>query len=92
MKSSGSGFTNSEISLATATISHSPKALEDGRLEERFSVVPDRATGSTSPFGIYGRDGAVFQQSLHSPWIFDTVLLNHLSLQLAPAMVDRLIH
>jgi hypothetical protein len=45
-----------------------------------------------APFGIYGRDGAVFQQSLHSTWVFDTVLLNHLALQLAPAMVDRLIH
>ena len=45
-----------------------------------------------APLGIYGRDGAVFQQSLDSPWVFDTVLLNHLALQLAPAMVDRLIH
>ena len=44
-----------------------------------------------APFGIYGRDGAVFQQSLQSPWVFDTVLLNHLALQLAPAMIDRLI-
>jgi hypothetical protein len=44
-----------------------------------------------APLGIYGRDGAVFQQSLQSPWVFDTVLLNHLSLQLAPAMIDRLI-
>jgi hypothetical protein len=43
------------------------------------------------PFGIYGRDGAVFQQSLQSPWVFDTVLLNHLALQLAPAVIDRLI-
>jgi len=45
-----------------------------------------------APLGIYGRDGAVFQQALHSPWVFDTVLLNHLALQLAPAMVDRLIY
>jgi hypothetical protein len=44
-----------------------------------------------SPFGLYGRDGAVFQQALHSPWVFDTVLLNHLSLQLAPAVIDRLV-
>jgi hypothetical protein len=44
-----------------------------------------------APLGIYGRDGAVFQQSLQSPWVFDTVLLNHLSLQLAPAMIDKLI-
>ena len=44
-----------------------------------------------APLGIYGRDGAVFQQSLRSSWVFDTVLLNHLALQLAPAMIDRLI-
>jgi hypothetical protein len=44
-----------------------------------------------TPLGVYGRDGAVFQQSLQSPWVFDTVLLNHLSLQLAPAMIDKLI-
>jgi hypothetical protein len=44
-----------------------------------------------APLGIYGRDGAVFQQSLQSPWVFDTVLLNHLSLQLAPAMINKLI-
>ena len=43
------------------------------------------------PFGIYGRDGAVFQQSLDSSWVFDTVLLNHLALQLSPKMVDGLI-
>jgi len=44
-----------------------------------------------APFGLYGRDGAVYQQSLSSPWVFDTVLLNHLALQLAPRMIDRLI-
>lgn len=44
-----------------------------------------------APLGIYGRDGAVFQQSLRSSWVFDTVLLNHLALQLAPPMIDRLI-
>ena len=43
------------------------------------------------PFGIYGRDGAVFHQSLESSWVFDTVLLNHLALQLSPDMIDRLI-
>jgi hypothetical protein len=44
-----------------------------------------------APLGIYGRDGAVFQQSLQAPWVFDTVLLNHLALQLSPPMIDRLI-
>lgn len=44
-----------------------------------------------APFGIYGRDGSVVQQSLGVPWVFDTVLLNHLVLQLSPPMIDRLI-
>ena len=42
------------------------------------------------PLMIYGEDGACFSLAKSRRWIFDTVLLNHLSLQLDPAAIGQL--
>src|SRR5438270_12090436 len=42
------------------------------------------------PFGIYGFDGRDFALSESAAWLFDTVLLNHPTTQLRPALVRRL--
>jgi hypothetical protein len=42
------------------------------------------------PFAIYGHDGTVFTCTSDSLWIFDTVLCNHLGIQLKPALIDSL--
>jgi hypothetical protein len=43
------------------------------------------------PFVIYGRDGTGFPINSGRPWIFDTIFLNHLGIQLKPALIDSLI-
>lgn len=43
------------------------------------------------PLGIYGSDGAVVHQSLDANWVFDTILLNHLALQLAPDKISNFV-
>jgi hypothetical protein len=42
------------------------------------------------PFAIYGFDGRAFPVGQAAAWIFDTVLLNHPTVQLRPALVRRL--
>ena len=42
------------------------------------------------PLVIYGRDATSFACNQDKLWIFDTILLNHLGLQLSPARIDRL--
>jgi hypothetical protein len=42
------------------------------------------------PLGIYGLDGLDFSLTNSDVWVFDTILLNHLSVQLRPEVVDRL--
>ena len=43
-----------------------------------------------SPFVLYGLDGRDFTLSQAGTWVFDTVLLNHPTVQLRPAVIDRL--
>lgn len=44
-----------------------------------------------SPFIIYGLDGTIFPATQNdSIWIFDTLLINYLSHQLQPTLVDKL--
>lgn len=42
------------------------------------------------PFVLYGLDGRDFTLSHAGTWVFDTVLLNHPTVQLQPALIDRL--
>src|SRR5437667_104284 len=42
------------------------------------------------PFVVYGLDGRDFALSHSGTWVFDTMLLNHLTVQLRPELVDRL--
>jgi hypothetical protein len=44
----------------------------------------------TSPVVIYGQDGSGFSLNIEGVWIFDTILLNHLAIQLEPRLIDRL--
>ncbi len=42
------------------------------------------------PFVLYGSDGRDFTSAQAATWIFDTVLLNHPTVQLRPALIRRL--
>ncbi len=58
----------------------------------RAAASTRRALGElrAGPLVLYGRDGSSFDSNERSPWIFDTLLLNHPALELAPPLVDRL--
>jgi hypothetical protein len=43
------------------------------------------------PFVIYDEDGYFALNSINKNWIFDTILLNHLALQLKPKAIDDLV-
>jgi hypothetical protein len=55
-----------------------------------FSDNEDLLNLKRFPQVIYGRDGTNISLNLKELWIFDTVLLNHLGVQLRPELIDRL--
>ena len=46
---------------------------------------------NTDPFYLYDLGGNFALQNPDGTWVFDTILLNHLALQLCPSSIDRLV-
>lgn len=74
-----------ELVAVVRSRAYSPKRWKDAlELRRQLSAVRD------TPMLIYGLDGASFAANIWQPWVFDSTLLNHLSLQLSPTCVDHL--